>query len=100
MCAAIVVVFKNAVLQFKLAIRHTFVRVFERKNKEKQSILHIFQRKFCDETTKRKLNKTQLGGGGNNKRGKIGHYKKFCFNDFFYKIEELTKSRETHTLCG
>lgn len=43
-------------------------------------------------------NKTQLGGGGNNKRGKIGHYKKFCFNDFFYKIEELTKSRETHTL--
>lgn len=56
--------------------------LFERKNKEKQSILHIFQRKFCDETTKRKLNKTQLGGGGNNKRGKIGHYKKFFFMIF------------------
>lgn len=84
MCPAIVVVFKNAVLQFKLAIRHTFVRVFERKNTEKQSVLHIFQRKFCDET-KRKINKTQLGGGGNNKRGKIGHYKKFFLMIFFIK---------------
>lgn len=78
MCAAVVVVFKNAVYS-KSIIRHTFVRVFERKNKEKQSILYIFERKFCDETNK-KLNKTQLGGGGNNKRGKIGHYKKFLFS--------------------
>lgn len=38
------------------------------------------------------LNKTKLGGGGNNKRGKkIGHYKKYVI------IEELTKlERNTH----
>lgn len=50
-----------------------------------------------NETNQKKLNKTQLGGGGNNKRGKIGHYKKFVY---VFIIEELTKSQETHTLCG